>query len=406
MSGTTESAASAEFYFNPWDEEFRANPYPHYKPLYRGAPRHLDLGFPLALAARYADVKELLLNPGLFSSVQLKDSAFANQIDAFGAAPTVLQSDPPTHTRLRRLVSRDFTPRRVRELEPRIRQISAELLDQAARKGSFDLMADLANPLPVMVIAEMLGVAPEMYETFKRWSDKVVEADNTLPGMPIPEDIKNAFGELRAYFTEQIERRRKSPGADLVSALVAAHDESEALNADELLQFVILLLLAGNETTTNLIGNGTLALGHHPEQMAALRANPARLPGAIEEMLRYDGPVQSTFRVAMRDCIVGGGEIKPGTGVFVILAAANRDPAMFPEPDRFDITRTPNAHVALGEGIHFCIGAGLARLEGTLAIAALLGRFPHLRLADPDAPLKYKGSYFLRGLVRLDLATD
>ncbi|HUY26809.1 MAG TPA: cytochrome P450 [Candidatus Binataceae bacterium] len=406
MSELTESAPSAEFYFNPWDEAFRANPYPHYKPLYTGAPRHLELGFPLVLAARYADVKELLLNSGLYSSVQPKDSAFANQVDAFGDTPTVLQSDPPTHTRLRRLVSRDFTPRRVRELEPRIRQIAAELLDQATRKGSFDLMADLANPLPVMVIAEMLGVAPEMYETFKRWSDKVVEADNTLPGMPIPEDIKNAFGDLRAYFAEQIERRRKTPGADLVSALVAAHDESEALSADELLQFVILLLLAGNETTTNLIGNGTLALGRHPEQMARLRANPAMLPGAIEEMLRYDGPVQSTFRIATRDSVVGGGEIKSGTGVFVILAAANRDPAMFPEPDRFDITRTPNDHVALGEGIHFCIGAGLARLEGTIAIAAMLERFGRLRLANPDAPLKYKGSYFLRGLAALPMALE
>ncbi|MGC1676194.1 MAG: cytochrome P450, partial [Candidatus Binataceae bacterium] len=395
-----------EFYFNPWDEDFRANPYPHYKPLYVGALRHLDLGFPLVLAARYADVKQILLDPAHFSSVQPKDSAFSNQTDAFGDAPTVLQSDPPDHTRLRRLVSRDFTPRRIRELEPRIRQIAASLLDKAARNGKFDLMADLANPLPVMVIAEMLGVAPEMYETFKRWSDKVVEADNTLPGMPIPEDIKAAFGELNAYFAEEIERRRKSPGPDLVSALVAAHDTSEALSAAELLQFVVLLLLAGNETTTNLIGNGTLALGRHPEQMRMIQATPAMLPRAIEEMLRYDGPVQSTFRVTSGDSVVNGNEIKSGTGVFVILAAANRDPAMFPEPDRFDITRTPNDHLGFGEGIHFCIGAGLARLEATIAMGAMLERFAQLRLTDPDAPLKYKGSYFLRGLAALDLATD
>ena len=408
MSETTESApaTAADFYFNPWDEAFRANPYPHYQPLYTGAPRHLDLGFPLVLAARYADVKAILLDPGHFSSVQPKDSAFDNQAEAFGDTPTVLQSDPPNHTRLRRLVSRDFTPRRIRELEPRIRQIAATLLDKAAKSGRFDLMADLANPLPVMVIAEMLGVAPEMYETFKRWSDKVVEADNTLPGMPIPEDIKTAFAELRGYFSAEIARRRKSPGADLVSALVAAHDEAEALSADELLQFVILLLLAGNETTTNLIGNGTLALGRHPQQMRMIQATPAMLPRAIEEMLRYDGPVQSTFRVTSSDSVVGGDEIKSGTGVFVILAAANRDPAMFPEPDRFDITRTPNEHLALGEGIHFCIGAGLARLEAVIAMGAMLERFPRLRLAAPDAPLKYKGSYFLRGLAGLDLATE
>ncbi len=406
MSEATDTAPAPDFYFNPWDEDFRANPYPHYKPLYAGAPRHLDLGFPLVLVARYADVKQILLDPAHFSSVQPKDSAFANQTDAFGDTPTVLQSDPPVHTRLRRLVSRDFTPRRIRELEPRIRQIAATLLDKAVHKGSFDLMADLANPLPVMVIAEMLGVAPEMYETFKRWSDKVVESDNTLPGMPIPEDIKAAFAELRVYFSEEIARRRKSPGSDLVSALVAAHDESEALSAEELLQFVILLLLAGNETTTNLIGNGTLALGRHPEQMRMVQATPAMLPRAIEEMLRYDGPVQSTFRVTTSDSVVNGNEIKSGTGVFVILAAANRDPAMFPDPDRFDITRTPNDHLAFGEGIHFCIGAGLARLEAIIAMGAMLERFPRLRLADPGAPLKYKGSYFLRGLAALELATD
>ncbi|MGH7782153.1 MAG: cytochrome P450 [Candidatus Binataceae bacterium] len=406
MSEVMQSAADAQFYFNPWDEEFRANPYPHYKPLYTGGLRRLDLGFPLTLAARYADVKEVLLNPERFSSVQPKDSAFSNQTDAFGDAPTVLQSDPPVHTRLRRLVARDFTPRRVRELEPRIRQIAATILDKAAKSGRFDLMTDLANPLPVMVIAEMLGVAPEMYESFKRWSDKVVEADNTLPGMPIPEDIKAAFAELNAFFAEQIERRRKTPGPDLVSALVAAHDASEALSSAELLQFVVLLLLAGNETTTNLIGNGTLALGRHPEQLAMIQGNPAMLPVAIEEMLRYDGPVQSTFRIAARDCAVGGSEIKSGTGIFVILAAANRDPAMFSNPDRFDITRSPNDHLAFGEGIHFCIGAGLARLEATVAMGAMLERFPHLRLAAPETPLKYKGSYFLRGLAGLEMATD
>ncbi len=406
MNGVIETASAPEFYFNPWDEAFRANPYPHYKPLYAGAPRHLDLGFPLALVARYADVRQVLLDPQLFSSVQPKDSAFANQTDAFGDTPTVLQSDPPTHTRLRRLVSRDFTPRRIRELEPRIRQIAAELLNKAARNRSFDLMADLANPLPVMVIAEMLGVPAEKYETFKHWSDKVVEADNTLPGMPIPEEIKNAFNELRAYFAEQIARRRKSPGPDLVSALVAAHDEAEALSNEELLQFVVLLLLAGNETTTNLIGNGTLALGRYPDQLAKLRANPGLLPNAIEEMLRYDGPVQSTFRIATRDCEVDGAEIKSGTGVFVMLAAANRDPAAFPEPDRFDITRSPNDHVAFGEGIHFCIGAGLARLEASIAFGAMLERFARLRLAAPEGPLEYKGSYFLRGLSRLEIAFD
>jgi cytochrome P450 len=254
-----------------------------------------------------------------------------------------------------------------------------------------------------MVISELLGVPPAEYLQFKRWSDKVIESDNTLPGMPIPDDIKNAFGELKEYFTREIARRRKEPGSDLVSALVA-HQEAEALSADELLQFVVLLLLAGNETTTNLIGNGMLALGRNPEAMAMLRARPELLRPAIEEMLRYDGPVQSTFRVATRDTVVGGTPIAAGMGVFVIVAAANRDPAQFNDPERFDITREPNDHVAFGEGIHFCIGAPLARMEGSIAIASALKRFPELRLKNPGGSLEYKGSYFLRGLASLDMA--
>jgi cytochrome P450 len=315
----------------------------------------------------------------------------------------MLGADPPTHTRLRRLVSRDFTPRRIRELEPRIREIAKNLIDDAERRGALDVMADLATPLPVMVISELLGVPPAEYRQFKHWSDKVVEADNTIPGMPIPDDIKRAFTELNAYFAEEIVRRRRNPGTDLVSALVAAHDEAEALSADELLQFVVLLLLAGNETTTNLIGNGMLALGRNPGAMAALRSKPELMRGAIEEMLRYDGPVQATFRTATKDIVVGGTPIAAGTGVFVIVAAADRDPAQFKDPETFDITRAPNEHLAFGDGIHFCIGAPLARLEGSIAIGTALERFPRLRLKDPDA-LTYKGSYFLRGLSRLEMA--
>ena len=404
MSEAIETQASQDFYFNPWDENFRANPYPHYRPLLAGPPRVLDMGFKFALAARYDDVRAILSDHATFSSVQPTGAGFDEQNKVFGEAPTMLGSDPPTQTRLRRLVSRDFTPRRIRELEPRIREIAKNLIDAAERKGEFDVMADLANPLPVMVISDLLGVPQEDYHRFKNWSDKIVEADNTLPGMPMPDEIKVAFTELRAYFIAEIARRRKNPGTDLVSALVAAHDEAEALNADELLQFLVLLLLAGNETTTNLIGNGMLALGRNPGAMAALRSKPDLMRGAIEEMLRYDGPVQSTFRTATRDTTIGGTPITAGMGVFVIVAAANRDPAQFKDPEKFDITRESNEHMAFGDGIHFCIGAPLARMEGSIAIGAALERFPHLRLKNPDAPLTYKGSYFLRGLSRLDMA--
>jgi cytochrome P450 len=404
MSEAVAAQTPQDFYFNPWDENFRADPYPHYRPLLVGPPRVLDMGYKLALAARYADVRAILMDHATFSSVLPKGMGFDEQTKIFGDVPTMLGSDPPTQTRLRRLVSRDFTPRRIRDLEPRIREIAKNLIDDAERKGEFDVMADLANPLPVMVISDLLGVPPEEYQQFKNWSDKIVEADNTLPGMPIPDEIKNAFTELRSYFVAEIARRRKNPGTDLVSALVAAHDESEALNADELLQFLVLLLLAGNETTTNLIGNGMLALGRNPAAMAALRSKPELMRGAIEEMLRYDGPVQATFRTATKDAVIGGTPIAAGMGTFVIIAAANRDPAQFKDPEKFDITRTPNDHVAFGEGIHFCIGAPLARMEGSIAIGSALERFPHLRLKNPDAAVTYKGSYALRGLSRLDMA--
>lgn len=398
--------AAENIYFNPWDPAFRANPYPYYKPLLEGAPRILDLFGPTGMVARYADVITVLRDHAHFSSVRPRDPNEPPNDGPFAGARTMLFSDPPMHTRLRRLVSRDFTPRRIRELEPRIRAIASELIDAAARKGELEVMAQVANALPVMVIAEMLGVPPEHYAQFKHWSDVVVSSDNTLPGTPLPEEFHTATRSLRNYFAEEIERRRKLPGADLVSALVAAHDDAEAMNADELLAFVLLLLLAGNETTTNLIGNGMLALGRNPEQLELLRKNPELMPRAIEEILRYDGPVQSTIRFTKEELNLGGTVMPANLGCFTILAAANRDRAHFEDPDRFDITREPRDHVALGEGIHFCIGAPLARMEGAIAIGAMLERFPRLRIADANAEVLYKGSYFLRGLNALRMSIE
>jgi cytochrome P450 len=387
MDATAATAPSTEIYFNPWDENYRANPYPHYEPLFEGPPRIVNLMGDVALVARYNDVRAVLLDHANFSSRPVTGT-YQEQNDLFGSDASMLVADPPVHTRLRRLVSRDFTPRRIRELEPRIRVMTRQLVDAVAGKHSFDVMVEVANVLPVMVIAEMLGVPADLYQTFKHWSDRIVEADNVMPGMPMPDDIKNAMSELRAYFSEQIDKRRGKPGPDLVSALVAAHEQDEALTAGELLQFVVLSLLAGNETTTNLIGNGMLALGRNPDQMAMLRARSELMPQAIDEMLRYDGPVQSTFRTALHDTNVGCTCIKAGTGTFVMVAAANRDPAHYPDPDKFDITRNPNDHLAFGEGIHFCLGSGLARPEGAIAIGTMLNRFAKLRLTDPGAPLK------------------
>ncbi|MGH7916303.1 MAG: cytochrome P450 [Candidatus Binataceae bacterium] len=399
-------AETEAVYFNPWDAEFRANPYPHYKPLMTRPPHNLDLFMPMTLVARYQDVVQVLHDHEHFSSVMPKLPIFEEQRQLFGEAATVLFSDPPVHTRLRRLVTRAFTPRRIANLEGHIRSVTNQLLDKVVSSGRFELMNDVAAPLPVMVIAGMLDVPSTDYARFKYWSDKIVESDNTLPGTPQPPEIVSAFHDLRGYFAGEIERRRDHPGDDLVSLLIDAHETDEALSADELLSFVVLLLIAGNETTTNLLGNGMLTLGRNPDQFARLRANSASLPGAIEEMLRFDGPVQATTRFTSEAVNLNGTEIPAGGFVFVILAAANRDPAQFIDPEHFEIARDPNRHVAFGEGIHFCLGAALARLEARVAFEAMLARFPRLTLATPEKAPAYKGSYFLRGPAALELALE
>jgi cytochrome P450 len=391
-------------YFNPWDEAYRANPYPHYKPLYGRPPYLLNLFVPMAMVGRYQDVARILRDHERFSSVPPRSPFIQERLDVFGTAPRVVFSDPPVHTRLRRLVSRAFTPKRIHDLEPRIYEFTKILLNRVAERGTFEVMGDLANPLPVMVIAEILGVPPEDYLTFKEWSDRVIESDNTLPGRPLPEIVKAAFHSLREYFIGEIEKRRRSPGQDLISVLVASRDEADALTEEELITFVVLLLLAGNETTTNLIGNGMLALARNPEQMQRLIRDPRLMPRAIEEMLRYDCPVQSTARYPKVDVTVDGVELKANMVTFVMVASANRDPEHFPDPDTFDIAREPNDHLAFGEGIHYCLGAPLARMEGAIAIGAALARFPKLHLLNPEHQFTYKGSYFLRGLAELPMA--
>jgi len=396
-----------EVHFNIWDPEFRANPYAYYGALLAGPPPIVAFGdIRFALVARYADVTAGLRDHEHLSSVQPPPPPGTTYQGRFEGSRNMLGSDPPQHSRLRQLVARDFTPRRIRDLEPRIREIAKQLLDKVEAKGEFDLMADLANVLPVTVIAEMLGVPPELNARFKHWSDRIIGGDNNVPGNPPSPEIVRVIDELGDYFTAEIEKRRASPGQDLVSALVAAHDEGEVMSAADLLSFITLLLVAGNETTTNLIGNGMLALGRNLDQFDALKRSPAMLPRAIEEMLRYDGPVQSTVRFTTGPVQLGGTEIPAKTIALMIVAAANRDPAQFEDPEKFDIARNPNDHIALGEGIHFCIGAPLARMEARIAFEATLARFPRLRLKDPAVKPVYKGSYFLRGLESLPLAID
>jgi cytochrome P450 len=396
--------AQPDFYFNPFDPEFRANPYPHFPKLLEGSPRQLNLFMPSTVVARYADVTTVLRDHQRFS-VRRPEIPGRDRIDPFAGAPTILTADPPIHTRLRRLVSKAFTPRRVRELEPRIRAITDELLTSVGQ-AHFDAIAELANPLPVIVIAELLGISPDDHEQFKRWSNDLIGSfGREMATGPSPEGIA-AKDSLRGYLSKAVAVRRAKPADDLISALVAARDETEALSEDELLAFVVLLLLAGNETTTNLIGNGLLALCRHPEEQDRLRKNPELMPRAIEKMLRFDPPVQMTVRTITEATEIGGTRVEPNSMLFVLIAAANRDPAEFPNPETFDIARDPNQHLSFGEGIHFCLGAPLARLEGTIAIESMLKRFPRLRLADPFAKVEYRGSMALRGLANLAIARD
>jgi cytochrome P450 len=395
--------SQSDFYFNPFDADFRANPYPHFPALLDGPPRQLNLFMPTTLIARYDDVVAVLHDYERFTG-RRPEVPFRERIDPFGGAPTILTADPPVHSRLRKLVSKAFTPRRVRELEPRVREITTDLLRGATESTELEAMAALANPLPVIVIAELLGVRAGDHAQFKQWSNDMISSfGQEMATGPSPAGIA-AKDELRRYLAEAIKQRRTDPADDLISALIAARDESDALGEDELLAFVVLLLLAGNETTTNLIGNGLLALALHPEQQQRLRENRALIPKAIEEMLRYDPPVQMTVRIPTATTNVGGTELAAGSLAFVLLAAANRDPAHFPHPENFDVGREPNEHVSFGEGIHFCLGAPLARLEGAVAIEAMLEKFPRLRLVNPSAKLEYRGSMALRGLSELRLS--
>ena len=319
-----------------------------------------------------------------------------------GEAPTVLNSDPPVHTRLRTLLNRAFTPRAIDGLRPHIEDIAASLLADAGRAGGrFDAVTGFAQPLPIIVIAELLGVPPSDRDRLKEWSTAIANTTNVLNTEPALAAARQATLELIAYMDEVVAQRRTAPGADIMTALVQAEEGGERLSHDELLAFSILLLLAGHETTTNLIGNGLLALTEHPEQAARLRADRALLPSAVEEFLRYDSSVQGAVRFARQTAEVGGRTIEQGSTLLLLLGAANRDPAQFPDPDALDVARSPNRHLSFGRGIHFCLGAPLARLEGDIAFAALLDRFPELRVAEGGA--QRSGTLVLRGMGKLEL---
>ena len=308
----------------------------------------------------------------------------------------MLFRDPPDHTRLRGLVTQAFTPRTIERLRPHIAEIAEDLLSSMAASGEADLIHDYAFPLPIIVIAELLGVSPADRDQFKLWSTDLTGGINLGASIEDLTRTGRAMEALSAYLTEVIEERRRAPRADLISDLVRVQDAGDQLSMDELLATCRLLLTAGHETTVNLIGNGTLALLRHPEQRAALAADPSRLGHAIEELLRYDSPVQLTVRFAMDDAPLGAHTAKRGDVVILLLGAANRDPAQFAAPARLELGReNAQSHLSFGGGIHYCLGGPLARLEGELAVGALLRRMPDLALAPGE--VEWRPHMVLRG---------
>ncbi|HEY8154218.1 MAG TPA: cytochrome P450 [Myxococcota bacterium] len=415
--------------FDPMRAEMRANPYPAYAELRRHSPVHRIASSGVYVLSRYADVLFTLRRPDLFSSSAMKammmggftgggnlgmgfSGAEAARLGAllqqmpiklpeFIASRSLIAADPPVHGPMRSLVNRGFTPRRIAALEPRIREIARGALAAVEEKGEFDLVEDLAIPLPVTVIAEMLGVEAERHADFKHWSDCIISGiTGTAEGMR-PETLLQAFAELSEYVARVVEERRAQPREDLISTMILAGEGETALTPVEAMGFTLLLLVAGNETTTNLLGNSMLALLDHPDQLARVQQDPSLVPALVEETLRYDPPAQFVYRTATRDVELAGTRIPAGSTVMVLLASANRDDAQFPDGERFDVARNPQGHLGFGVGIHFCLGASLARLEARVTLEELLTRFEEFERVDPA--VEYIDSVLVRGPRRLPL---
>ena len=375
--------------------EMRDDPYPTYARLRQEAPvfRH-PMGF--VAVSRHADVQHVLRTPELFSSQAMGGGETRTDRDGnpLPGAGSLIAQDPPVHTEQRRIISRGFTPRMIARLEDKIERLTAELLDGASDKDELDVIADLAVPLPVTVIAELLGLDPARRDDFKRWADTMVIGSTGGRRRRSEQDRKNV-AEFRDHILAHIEARRQDPGDDLVSVLIHAEEEEGILSADQVFAFATLLLIAGAETTTNLIGNAVLAADKNPEAFAEVRRDPARVRDFVEETLRWDSPVQLVNRMATEDVELHGETIAAGSFVMAMLGAANRDPDRFDEPNRFDLDRDSSAHLAFGFGAHYCLGASLARLEASTALTRLWEQLPDLSVIHER--VERQPSFLVRG---------
>ena len=381
--------------FNPLDPRLRSDPYSIYRELRQEAPVYWQPLMQTWVLTKYEDNLEVLRDHAAFSSERTRaKNALVQQLESYrlssgplGTTPTMLSLDPPAHTRMRSLANKAFTPRVVERSRPHIQEIAEELLDALPRPDTLDVVADLAVPLPMIVIAGVLGVPVSDRDRFKAWSSYITAG---LGGPFQPQSVldraRDSSNAIADYFRDLIAKRRNEPRDDLLSGLIAAEEQGDLLSEDELIATCILLLIAGNETTTHLIGNGMLALLRNPDQRRRLQADPSLIESAVDEMLRYEGSVQMTSRVVDHDLEFRGQRFEEGQVVLVMLGAANRDPAQFSDPDAFDVSRRPNRHLAFGQGIHYCLGAPLAVAEAQITFQTLLRRLPEPEAAfdEPD----------------------
>lgn len=392
--------------YYPLSPRVYRNPYPTYAKLRAHDPVHWNILSQSWVFSRYRDIETILRDHLRFSNDarHRRDSRPFQSSAAYPRGPSMLFLDPPDHTRLRALVQQAFTPRAIEALAPRIRQIAEHLLDQIADPAAFEVMEALARPLPMIVMAELLGVPMDGRARFQMWSR---QRARVLEPTITPREQQEAVWAANAlddFFLDLIEQRRAEPRDDLLSALVAAEAAGDRLTRDELLVMLRLLLVAGNETTTNLIGNGLLALVRHPDQLQLLRSDPGLMATAVEELLRYDAPVQVDGRTALADLEVGHRLIRKGQGIVLLIGSANRDPEVFSHPDRLDITRHETSPLAFGRGIHHCLGAPLARLEARIVFEVLLERLTEIHLLVPDPP--FRDNVVLRGLRALPVGVN
>ncbi|MDX2644226.1 cytochrome P450 [Streptomyces sp. PA03-1a] len=394
--------------FDPWSPQFVADPYPAYARLRAVGRAHWFEPSRQWLIPHFADVSALLRDRRLgrtylhrFTHEEFGRTAPPPEHEPFTTlnGNGLLDLEAPDHTRIRRLVSKAFTPRTVERLTPTVQRLAGELVERLVAEGGGDLIATVAEPLPVAVIAEMLGIPAADRHLLRPWSADIVGMFELNPSEEAARRAVRASEEFSAYLRELIAERRKAPGEDLISALIAAHDEGDRLTEQEMVSTCVLLLNAGHEATVNTTGNGWWTLFRHPEQLAELRAAPEELlPTAIEELLRFDTPLQMFERWVLDDIEVGGTVIPRGSEVALLFGSANRDPERFPDPDRLDLSRADNPHITFGAGIHYCLGAPLARIELAASFTALLRRAPRLELAAEPA---WNEGYVIRGLREL-----